>query len=64
MKPDCLPFYLKWQKLLYERKCEDAFLSFVVNLLILIELLILESRESHEMAKITYGGEMCFRKNT
>jgi hypothetical protein len=32
--------------------------------MILIELLNIKSRESLNMAKITYGGEICFRKNT
>jgi hypothetical protein len=64
MKPDCLSLYLKRQNYHKGKSMMIWFLSFVVNLLILIELLNLESRESHEMTKITYGGKICFRKNT
>jgi hypothetical protein len=62
MKPDYLPLYLKCKNCHKGENMKILFLSFAVNLLILIELLNLLSRKSHIMAIITYGYKLCFRK--
>jgi hypothetical protein len=62
MKPDCLDLNMICKSSHKRENMKMWFLSFVDNLMILIELLNIESRQNHEMT--IYGGEICFHKIT